>query len=80
MQKTIHSHEQQVLVDLLRELRLKAGLSQVQLAEALDEPQAMISRVETGGRRLDVVECRQWLEPLGVTFVDFAKKLEGRLT
>ena len=79
MQKSLHTEQQDVLCRLLRELRTEAGLTQVQLAEALDEPQSLVSRVEVGQRRLDILELRQWLAMLDVTLVDFADKLEKQL-
>ena len=79
MRRTLYSDENAVLCRLLQELRSEAGLTQTQLAEALEEPQSNISRVEVGQRRLDLLELRQWLEPLGVTLRDFVKRLEKRL-
>ena len=44
------------LLELLVAKREAAGLSQMQLANALRKPQPFISKVETGVRRIDVVE------------------------
>ncbi|MFI5558527.1 helix-turn-helix domain-containing protein [Amycolatopsis japonica] len=56
MEKSIYSAEYQRLCTLLRELRLEAGLTQVQVAERLQVPQSFVSKYEAGERRLDVVE------------------------
>ncbi|MFH5806460.1 helix-turn-helix domain-containing protein [Alienimonas sp. DA493] len=79
MEKTLYSEENVVFCRLLRELRVGAGLTQTQLAEALDEPQSNVSRVEVGQRRLDLLELRQWLRPLGVSAAEFVARLEERL-
>jgi len=50
---------------LLVEKRQAAGLSQAEFASRLGRPQAFISRVESGQRRLDVFE-----------FVEVAKALD----
>ena len=44
------------LAQLLIEAREAAGLTQVQLALRLRRPQSFVSKVESGERRIDVVE------------------------
>ena len=80
MQKSLHTEQHRVLCELLRELRTDAKLSQVQLAEAIDEPQSMVSRVEVGERRLDILELRQWLTALDMSLTVFVRRLESRLS
>ena len=73
--KSIYSSEYQRLCALLRELRLEAGLTQVQVAERLDEPQSFVSKYEAGERRLDVVELHQVAGALGNTVVALLRRL-----
>jgi transcriptional regulator with XRE-family HTH domain len=73
--KSIYSAEYQRLCTLLRELRLEAGLTQVQVAERLDEPQSFVSKYEAGERRLDVVELRQITRVLGTTMQAVLERL-----
>jgi transcriptional regulator with XRE-family HTH domain len=64
--KSIYSAEYTRLRELLRELRVEAGLTQVEVAERLEEPQSFVSKYEAGERRLDVVELGQVAAALGV--------------
>jgi len=54
--KTIYQSAYLRLVGKLRERRASMGLSQAQLASHLGWPQQKLSSVETGSRRLDVLE------------------------
>jgi transcriptional regulator with XRE-family HTH domain len=47
-------------LEKLREFRLKAGLTQVQVCKALGYPQSYVSKCETGERRVDVVELQEF--------------------
>ncbi|MGO1056700.1 helix-turn-helix domain-containing protein [Crossiella sp. CA198] len=67
MEKSIYSAEYQQLCALLQTLRLEAGLTQVQVAERLDEPQSFVSKYEAGQRRLDVIELHHVAQALGIT-------------
>jgi transcriptional regulator with XRE-family HTH domain len=77
--KSIYSTEQKVLQELLRQIRLDAGLSQKELAERISEPQSLVSKYESGERRLDLVELRQVCEALGISFTAFVTRLEEGL-
>lgn len=79
MQKTLVSREYQVFLDLLREVRVNAGVTQVNLAERLEETQSFVSKCERGERRLDLVEARRWCHCLNSSFPGFIHKLEERL-
>ena len=46
----------QNLIQKLRHARLEAGLTQVEVGKKLRKPQAYISKIERGERRVDVVE------------------------
>jgi len=56
MQKSLSSKYQHSLLRLLREIREKAGLRQVDVAEKLGQPQSFVSKYESGERRLDLLE------------------------
>lgn len=56
IQKSVHTAQQQAFCALLRQARLKAGLTQHALAERLKKPKSFVAKVEGGERRLDVLE------------------------
>lgn len=56
MQKSTHSTEYGAVLEKLRKMRMDAGMTQQQLANALEREQSFVWRIEKGERRLDVVE------------------------
>jgi transcriptional regulator with XRE-family HTH domain len=56
MPKTLRSPRQQRFIELLVTQRKKAGLSQAALADALGRGQSIIASMESGTRRIDVIE------------------------
>lgn len=76
---TANRKQQMALLSLLRELRTKAGIRQIDMARALGKPQAFVSYYESGARRLDLLELRQICHILGVSLLDFVRKFEKLL-
>jgi len=64
VESTVGSAEGRAFGAWLRGLRERAGLTQAQLAARLGEDQKTVSNIETGQRRVDVIELRQILEAL----------------
>lgn len=56
MPKTLRSPRHVRLIDLLVEQRNRIGLSQAGLAAKLGRYQSVVSQIESGGRRIDVIE------------------------
>lgn len=54
--KTIGSERHKAFIALLIELREAAGMNQTDLANALGEYQSFVARLESGERRVDVLE------------------------
>lgn len=79
MPKTIHRPEYRILRDLVRESRLAAGVTQVQLSKELGRSQSFVSDVERGTRRLDVLELRDLCHLLGRDFAQLLAELEVRI-
>jgi len=74
-----HSLAHRVFVSLVREYRTAKGMTQGQLADALGVVQPFISKVETGERRLDVVEWVSVCAVLEVPPEEFLAALQQRL-
>ena len=68
--KTIFSDHSAKLIDLLRQARLDAGLTQVSAAAMLGCRQTFLSKIECGERRLDVVELVVICQAYGVSAGD----------
>ena len=64
--KSQHSLSYRRLPPYLREMRVKAGFTQRDLAKLLNKPQNFVHRSETGGRRLDPIELIFWCQKCGV--------------
>lgn len=71
---SIHSGEYRALVELLRDVRRRAGLSQADLAERLGRPQSWVSKVEVGERRLDLEELRQVCQALDTDMLKLVRR------
>ena len=76
MEKSIHSDQYAVFLDVLRTTRERAGLTQVQLARKIGETQTFVSKCERGERRIDVVELRTFCQAFGLTLKEFVGALE----
>jgi transcriptional regulator with XRE-family HTH domain len=79
MLKSLRSRQNDVFLEMLRSRREELQLRQRDLANKLGRGQAIVSKVEAGTRRLDVIELRTWLRALDVDFVAFIEELEQRL-
>lgn len=62
MRKTIYSTEHKELVKRLKKARIEAGLGQVEAAKKLGRTQSYISKLESGQRRIDVIQVRELAE------------------
>ena len=78
MPKHIYSSRNKKLQELLKEIRVDAGMSQVELARKLGQHQSFVSKYETGERRLDLIEIGQICEALGITLSGFVKRFEKK--
>jgi transcriptional regulator with XRE-family HTH domain len=76
MPKPIHRAEYVAVRSLIREFRVGVGVKQSELSEALGKPQPYISAIETGHRRVDLVEIRDICTVLGIALPDFVDALE----
>jgi transcriptional regulator with XRE-family HTH domain len=70
---------QKALLALLRQIRVDAGLLQADLGKALRMPQSVVSKYESGERRLDILELRQVCDAVGLSLGDFVERLDQAL-
>ena len=60
MKKTIYSIEHRYMVESLKRARKEAGLGQEMVAKLLGVSQSYMSKVESGQRRIDLVQLKQF--------------------
>jgi transcriptional regulator with XRE-family HTH domain len=46
-------------LDRLKQARVEAALTQVEVAKKLERPQSFVSKIESGERRVDIVELNE---------------------
>lgn len=61
--------DREALSRKLRDLRVRAGLSQDALGGLLGRPQSFVSKVETQGRRVELAEIEAWSRACGAGVV-----------
>jgi transcriptional regulator with XRE-family HTH domain len=79
VKKSIHKKEYKYFVQVFTEYRIKAKLLQVDLAKKLGVPQSFVSKIETGQRKVDIIELREICSHLNVTITEFVTKLEKEI-
>lgn len=78
--KSIYSREYTLFLELLRTIRLEAGITQEQVAARLGKKQTFVSKCERGERRLDIVELRSWSRALNMPFRDLVERFDKSCT
>jgi transcriptional regulator with XRE-family HTH domain len=79
VEKTIYSEEYDLFRRMIREERERLHLTQGELGRKVGKHQPFIARIETGQRRLDVIEFRHLLHAMGIAPVAFFERLEARI-
>lgn len=80
MEKSIHSTEYALLRAELRAARDAAGCSQRELALRLKVPHSWIAKVETGERRIDLIEFGRFMTACGGDANAVAGRIFKRIT
>jgi transcriptional regulator with XRE-family HTH domain len=66
------------LAKLLRQIRLDAKLTQLELAGKIGQTQSYVSKYENGEQRLDLIELEVVCKAAGISLPDFVDRyLEG---
>ena len=58
MKKAIYSKQHKTLTTRLKAARIQCGLSQIQVSKILETTQSHISKIESGQRRLDIIQLK----------------------
>jgi transcriptional regulator with XRE-family HTH domain len=78
MPKTVTSPLQKKLVAMLVEERTKARLRQVDLAKKMGVYQSWVTHMESGQRRIDVIELVELSRAIGFDAAGMVRKLSRR--
>ena len=60
MKKAIYSNEHKSIVEQLKKARKESGFDQNKAAKLLGRSQSYISKIESGQRRIDVVQLKEF--------------------
>lgn len=66
MAKSVHSERHKLIATALAEQRRAKGLSQAQVASAFGRHQPFVANIESGERRVDLVELLDIAEVIGL--------------
>jgi transcriptional regulator with XRE-family HTH domain len=77
MTKSVQTARYAQLTEMLISARRAAGLTQHDLGRMLGKPQSFVSKIETGERRLDLVEFLSVSEVLRLDACAFLKELSA---
>ena len=75
MVATIYDRRYIRLIKHLIACRKAAGLTQDDIAAALKITQSTVSKVESFGRRIDLMELRDWLSAIDYSHVKFLREV-----
>lgn len=78
MRKSVYTQESKVLAETLAEARKESGLHQSDVAARMGNDQTIISNIERGQRRVDVIEFRDFANAIGRDPVDLYRHLVER--
>lgn len=65
-----------LLLKILKEARLAAGLRQLDVAQALDRPQSYVAKIESGERKIDFIEVIDFCKVVGLDPLRLIKRLK----
>ena len=74
MQKSIHTPEYRLLVEMLRQEREARGVTQAALAERLGITASQLSKWERRERRIDLREMALYCEAAGIEMCQFIQE------
>ncbi len=78
MERALSTKQHKQLIKMMIAFREKAGLTQSDLAEKLDQYQSFVARLESGQHRLDVIEFLHLADILDFDEHEVLKKLKNK--
>ncbi len=60
MPRAIYTKDHNAIVERLKTARLESGLGQVEVAKKLGRTQSYLSKIESGQRRFDVLQLKEF--------------------
>ena len=78
--KSIHTDDYKYLILRLRNAREEKGITQEVLAQMFGCKQTVISKIESCERRIDIIELREILKLLDISFIDFIADIDKELS
>ena len=79
MQKIIYTNNYKYLLQLLKSYRKKANLTQKELADKLDVNQSLISKIESGERKINIIELVMFLKVMNFNPLEIIEKFLNSL-
>jgi len=65
VKNSIYTKEYQAFLERLKQARLDAGMTQVEVAKSLKQQQSYVSKCESGEKRVDVIELMRFAKLYG---------------
>ena len=75
MKKSTFTKQYAMLLDVLKQARLEAGLTQTEVGRKFGSHASFVSKCESGERRIDVIELAFFCKLYGVSVFDFLKRI-----
>lgn len=79
MRKSVHTSEYAAMRAELRAARVSAGLTQRDLAAALRLPHSVVAKMESGERRVDLIEFCWFLRTCGADAVAAVGRVQRKI-
>lgn len=60
MGSSLYTKEHKAIIEKFKKARIEAGLDQVEVAKKLNKTQSYISKIESGQRKVDVIQLKKF--------------------